>query len=155
MREDPTISLLYIDDEENNLVGFKATFRRYFQVYTALSAEEGKKILEQHEIPILITDQRMPGMLGTELLADAVKQYPNQMRILLTGYADIESLADAVNRGQIFHYVQKPWDEEYLRKVIEYAFEIYLAKKNNLDEKEMLLTANQQLEFMLRQKLLS
>lgn len=155
MSEQPNINVLYVDDEENNLSAFKASFRRHFTVFTAISADEGKKILADNEIHVLITDQRMPGTLGTELLAQAVKDYPDQIRILLTGFSDIEAIKDAINRGQIYHYLQKPWNDEALKETIENAYKVYHLKKKQQALSEQLLTTNEQLEFMLRQKLLS
>jgi response regulator RpfG family c-di-GMP phosphodiesterase len=155
MSEDSKINVLYVDDEENNLLAFKASFRRDFNVFTAISADEGSKILAGNEIHVLITDQRMPGTLGTELLAQAVKDYPDQIRILLTGFSDIEAIKDAINRGQIYHYLQKPWNDEELRSTIKNAFEVYHLKKKQKELSEQLLQTNEQLEFMLRQKLLS
>lgn len=155
MEEDQKISVLYVDDEENNLVAFKASFRRVFSVFTALSVKEAKEILAQQKIHVLITDQRMPLELGTELLAYAVNDYPDQIRILLTGFSDIDALTDAINRGQIFRYLKKPWSENELRETIESAYKVY-----ELRIKQKVLTAqlqqtNEQLEFVLRQKLLS
>ena len=155
MGEEVAINVLYVDDEENNLQAFKASFRRYFNIYTALSVEEGKKVLKEHEIQVLITDQRMPGALGTELLAEAVLAYPDQIRILLTGYSDIEAIKDAINRGQIYQYLQKPWNDDELRQTIENAFAVYTLKKRQKDLNDQLLLTNEQLEFMLRQKLSS
>lgn len=155
MSQESNINVLYVDDEENNLQAFKASFRRTFNVFTAISADEGKKILAQHEIHVLITDQRMPGTLGTELLAQAVKDYPDQIRILLTGFSDIEAIKDAINRGQIYHYLQKPWNDQELKETIENAYKVYHLKKKQKELSEQLLVTNEQLEFMLRQKLLS
>jgi response regulator RpfG family c-di-GMP phosphodiesterase len=155
MSEESKINVLYVDDEENNLLAFKASFRRYFNIFTAISADEGKKILAEHEIHVLITDQRMPGTLGTELLAQAVKDYPDQIRILLTGFSDIEAIKDAINRGQIYHYLQKPWNDQELKETIENAFQVYHLKKKQQELSRQLLVTNEQLEFMLRQKLLS
>jgi response regulator RpfG family c-di-GMP phosphodiesterase len=152
---DEPINVLYVDDEENNLLAFKASFRRRFNVFTAISADEGKKILTANEIHVLITDQRMPGTLGTELLAQAVKEYPDQIRILLTGFSDIEAIKDAINRGQIYHYLQKPWKEEELQETIENAFKIYHLKQKQKELRDQLMMTNEQLEFMLRQKLIS
>jgi response regulator RpfG family c-di-GMP phosphodiesterase len=154
MKEPLTINVLYVDDEENNLIAFKATFRRYFSVFIALSAIEAEVILSQNNIHVLITDQRMPGTLGTELLAKAAKDYPHQTRILLTGYSDIEALKDAVNKGQIFRYLQKPWNEEELKTTIEDSYHVYNIKKEQKELNEKLILTNEQLEFMLRQKLL-
>jgi response regulator RpfG family c-di-GMP phosphodiesterase len=155
MSEQPNINVLYVDDEENNLSAFKASFRRHFTVFTAISADEGKKVLADNEIHVLITDQRMPGTLGTELLAQAVKDYPDQIRILLTGFSDIEAIKDAINRGQIYHYLQKPWNDDNLKETIENAYKVYNLKKKQQELSEQLLVTNEQLEFMLRQKLLS
>jgi response regulator RpfG family c-di-GMP phosphodiesterase len=155
MSDQPNINVLYVDDEENNLLAFKASFRRHFTVFTAISADEGKKILAENEIHVLITDQRMPGTLGTELLAQAVKDYPDQIRILLTGFSDIEAIKDAINRGQIYHYLQKPWNDNDLKETIESAYKVYHLKKKQQELSQQLMITNEQLEFMLRQKLLS
>lgn len=149
------ITVLYVDDEENNLIAFKASFRRDFTIFTALSADEAKVILAANDIMILITDQRMPGTLGTELLAEVVQHSPDQIRILLTGFSDIDALKDAVNRGQIYSYLTKPWDDIELRNTIHKAHEIYMSKKNKDDLTNKLAENNEQLEFYLRQKLLS
>lgn len=155
MDTDLQINVLYVDDEENNLVAFKASFRRYFNVFTAISASDAKVILSQNDIHVLITDQRMPETLGTELLAEAVVDYPDQIRILLTGFSDIEAIKDAINRGQIYHYLQKPWNDDALKETIENAYKIYHLKKKQQDLSQQLQMNNEQLEFMLRQKLLS
>ena len=155
MDTDKKINVLYVDDEENNLNAFKASFRRYFNIHTALSAAEANIILNENEIHVLITDQRMPGTLGTELLAQVVKKYPDQIRILLTGFSDIDAIKDAVNRGQIYHYLQKPWNDVELKETIENAYKIYDLKQKQEQLNQQLSVVNEQLEFMLRQKLLS
>ncbi len=149
------INVLYVDDELNNLVSFKAVFRIKYNVFTALSAEEAIKILHEKPINIIITDQRMPQMKGVEFLESILDTFPDPIRILLTGYADMNAVIDAVNKGKIFHYLSKPWNEEELDMTINRAFEVY---KQKMDEKEMtykLSLSNDQLEFLLRQKLLS
>jgi response regulator RpfG family c-di-GMP phosphodiesterase len=84
-----------------------------------------------------------------------VVEYPDQIRILLTGFSDIEAIKDAINRGQIYHYLQKPWNDEALKETIENAYKIYHLKKKQQDLSQQLQLNNEQLEFMLRQKLLS
>lgn len=153
--EKDRIKILYVDDEENNLAAFKANFRRIYDVHTAESAAEGKKILETTDIEIIITDQRMPEMTGVEFLESIVKEHPNPIRILLTGYTDMQALIDAVNKGQIYRYLSKPWNEEELKMSINQAYEVYSLRKENMELTKSLLQANKQLEFMLRQKLLS
>ncbi len=149
------IRVLYVDDEENNLIAFKASFRRDFTIFTAISAADARVILAEKEIHVLITDQRMPETLGTELLAEAVKEFPDQIRILLTGFSDMEALKDAINRGQIYCYLQKPWNDVELKETIIKAYEIYYLKKEKEELTKKLLETNDQLEFYLRQKLLS
>ena len=152
---DKKIAVLYVDDEENNLFSFKAVFRVKYQVYTAISGDEALKILGEKHIDIIVTDQRMPNMTGVEFLEKVIEIYPDPMRLLLTGYADMNAVVDAVNKGKIFHYLSKPWNEEELDITINRAYEAYLQKEKLKDENKQLGTSNDQLEFLLRQKLLS
>ena len=148
------IKVLYVDDEENNLISFKANFRMDYKVFTAISGEEALQVLEKQKIDIIITDQRMPNLTGVEFLEMVIEKNPEPMRILLTGYADMSAVIDAVNRGKIYHYLAKPWDEEEMHTTIKNAYEA-LKKKREIDElNKKLETSNDQLEFMLRQKLL-
>lgn len=149
------INVLYVDDEQNNLISFKATFRIKYNVHTAISGEEAIKILNNTPIDIIITDQRMPNMTGVEFLESILEQYPDPMRILLTGYADLNAVIDAVNKGKIFHYLTKPWNEEELDMTIKRAFEVYTLRKDEKELTEKLGVTNAQLEFLLRQQLLS
>ena len=155
MTQSNEIKVLYVDDEENNLIAFRASFRRDFKIFTATSADDAKVILAENEIHVLITDQRMPVTLGTELLAQAVVEYPDQIRILLTGFSDMEALKDAINRGQIYCYLQKPWNDTELKETILKAYELYRIKKEKDELTNKLIETNDQLEFHLRQKLLS
>ncbi len=152
---DQKINLLYVDDEENNLVSLKATFRLKYNIITALSADEALKILEKKSVEIIITDQRMPNTTGIEFLEKVLEKYPDPIRILLTGYSDIDAVIDAVNKGKIYHYLSKPWNEKEMDETILKAYDIY---KHNLEVKTLngkLVTSNEQLEFLLRQSLLS
>lgn len=149
------INILYVDDEQNNLVSFKATFRIKYNVHTAISGEDAIKILRTNPIDIIITDQRMPNMTGVEFLESILDEYPDPMRILLTGYADLNAVIDAVNKGKIFHYLTKPWNEEELDLTIKRAFEVYTLRKDEKELTEKLGVTNAQLEFLLRQQLLS
>lgn len=149
------IVVLYVDDEEHNLLSFKATFRLKYKVFTAISGAEAMKILEANKVEIIITDQRMPYMTGVEFLENVIDKYPDTMRILLTGYTDYESLAEAINKGKIFHYLTKPWKEELLEETITRAHEQFLKQESMKVQNDQLNTTNEQLEFLLRQKLLS
>ncbi|MCO4291969.1 response regulator [Solitalea sp. MAHUQ-68] len=152
---DEQINILYIDDEPHNLTAFKAAFRREFTVFTAESAAEGRKILDENEIHILITDQRMPNITGIEFLESILEIHPNPIRMLLTGYADISAVIDAINKGQVYRYISKPWDEYELRQNIQNGYDVYMLRRKNKQLTEDLAQANDQLEFLLRQKLLS
>lgn len=149
------IPVLYVDDEPNNLTSFKASFRRDFQVFTAENAAEGWEILKSNEIAVIITDQRMPEITGVEFLESIIPEYPDPIRILLTGYSDIEAVIDAINKGQVFRYINKPWDEQELKMTIQNAYEYYRLKMENKELMKSLMQANKQLEFMLRQRLIS
>jgi response regulator RpfG family c-di-GMP phosphodiesterase len=149
------IRILYVDDEENNLQAFKATFRRDYKVALAISAKEGRDYLLQNEVDIIITDQRMPEETGVDFLASIIPLYPNPIRILLTGYTDIQAVIDAINKGQVYHYLTKPWEEDYMRTVIKNAYEVFSLRNENKKLTEELIKSNEQLEFLLRQNLLS
>jgi len=150
-----TAKILYVDDEPHNLSAFAATFRRLYKVFTAESAEDGKKILDTEDIQVIITDQRMPKTTGVEFLASILEKHPEPIRMILTGYTDIDAVIDAINKGQVYRYIQKPWMEEDLRINIDKAIEIYTLRKENRELTEKLMVANQQLEFIARQNLLS
>lgn len=148
-------TILYVDDEENNLFSFKAVFRLKYNVLTAISGDEAMKVLSEKNVQIIITDQRMPEMTGVEFLEKVLEKYPDPMRILLTGYADMNAVIEAVNKGKIFHYLNKPWNEQELDDTIQKAYQKYLEKMEMKDMNEKLSVSNDQLEFLLRQKLLS
>ncbi len=131
MSEKPKIKVLYVDDERNNLVSFKANFRIDFEVFIAESADEGKLLLEKNKIHVIITDQRMPIKTGVEFLEEVMKDYPDPVRILLTGYTDIEAVIGAINEGQIFRYITKPWHPDELDSILKEAFEKYELITNN------------------------
>src|SRR6201985_1094474 len=139
------LGVLYVDDEINNLNSFKAAFMRDFEIYTAISAKEGRKILDGQEIGVIITDQRMPGMTGIEFLESIIPVYPDTIRILLTGFSDINAVMDAINRGQVYKYLVKPWADEELKMYIQNAIEIYHLRKENRELANKLELANKQL----------
>ncbi|MDM1296116.1 response regulator [Sphingobacterium sp. N143] len=153
--ENKKISILYVDDEENNLLSFKATFRLKYNVFTAISGAEAIELVKSNPIDIIITDQRMPEMTGVEFLEEIIKIDAAPMRILLTGYADMGAVVDAVNKGKIFHYLNKPWSEQELDQTIQRAYEVYTERQKIIEINAQLEMSNDQLEFMLRQKLLS
>jgi DNA-binding NtrC family response regulator len=145
--------VLYVDDEINNLNSFKASFRRDFEIYTASSAKEGRKILDNNEIGVIITDQRMPVMTGIEFLESILSVYPDTIRILLTGFSDINAVMDAINRGQVYKYLVKPWQNDELKMYIENALEIYHLRKENRDLARKLQLANIELENIAKSRI--
>jgi response regulator RpfG family c-di-GMP phosphodiesterase len=153
------IKVLFVDDEENNLFSFKAVFRLKFKVFTAISADAALLILNENpDIQVVITDQRMPEITGVEFLQILVDKHPNPVRVMLTGYANLGDTIDAVNKGKIFHYLNKPWKEDELESTIIRAFEKYTSEtetKLRADRTELAERNSDQMEFLLRQKLLS
>src|SRR5690349_20810595 len=115
------INVLYIDDEVDNLTSFKATFRRNFNITTVESADEGMKALEKQHFHVILSDQRMPKMTGIEFFEAIQQKYPDPIRILITGYTDINAVIDAINRGQVYKYLTKPWIEEDVKIFVEKA----------------------------------
>ncbi|MDC0834060.1 Serine phosphatase RsbU regulator of sigma subunit [Geitlerinema sp. FC II] len=134
------LKLLVVDDETDNLDLLYRTFRREFQVYKAESALAALQVLEeQGEMAIIISDQRMPEMNGTEFLSKTVDRYPDTIRILLTGYTDVEDLVEAINSGQVFKYITKPWNPEELKAVVQQASETYKVVKQRTNELNRIL----------------
>ncbi|RAJ86011.1 signal transduction histidine kinase [Chitinophaga dinghuensis] len=123
------IRILYIDDEIHNLNAFKASFRRSYEIYTATSAQEGKQLLKEIMVHIIIADQKMPVSTGVEFFNEIKDVLPDPIRILLTGYTDVDDIIDAINKGHIFSYIKKPWDEHELHRTINNAYEIYSTRR--------------------------
>ena len=148
------INVIYVDDEVINLKAFQANYRRLFNVFIARTAMEGEKILEQEEIQVVLSDQRMPEVTGVEFFESILHKYPDTIRILITAFSNIQAVIDAINKGMVYRYVTKPWDKDELQAIIQNAFEVFILREENQKLTEDLLQANKQLEFMLRQKLL-
>jgi serine phosphatase RsbU (regulator of sigma subunit)/CheY-like chemotaxis protein len=124
------LKLMVVDDEPDNLDLLFRTFRRDFKVYKAESALQALQVLDESgEMAIIISDQRMPEMNGTEFLGKTVDRFPDTIRILLTGYTDVEDLVEAINSGQVFKYITKPWNPEELKRVVQQASETYRFSK--------------------------
>ena len=117
--------LLIVDDEAANLRLLERLFSQDYQCLTASSGTEAIRLLEQHDVAIIITDQRMPGMTGIELLKQTATRRPHMVRILLTGYTDVEALVDAINCGLVYMYFTKPWNNNDLKFQVNRAREHY------------------------------
>ena len=124
--------VLIVDDEPNTLALITQLLQHEFPVHTAPSGSDALRVLEHEaDIGVLIADQRMPGMTGTELLNRVMLRYPDIVRIILTAYADIDTLIDAINAGKVFQYVTKPWDNRELTMIIRSAMETFVLRHRN------------------------
>ncbi|MEO1514462.1 MAG: histidine kinase [Bacteroidota bacterium] len=142
-------NILYVDDEADNLLAFRAIFRRQYKVFTALGGQAALELLQTQAIDLIVSDQRMPKMSGVELLEKVRHQQPDMIRMVLTGYSDVQAIIDAINKGQVDRYITKPWNVEELRMIISNALEAYSLRKQN---KQLLLqTARQEKENILAQ----
>lgn len=145
--EKPTV--LYVDDEEDNLIVFRSAFRRDFDVLTTTSPDEALDILKSKEVPVLICDQRMPMCTGVELFCKIPPTVEN-VRIILTGYSDVETIVSAINSCNIYRYLTKPWDQPELKHTLDMAVEKYYLQKHNASLLLDLQQANEQLEEKVR-----
>ena len=139
--------ILIVDDEPANLRLLERLFRRDYTVLTASSGPEALEVLGQHDVALLITDQRMPGMTGIELLKLIADSRPHMVRMILTGYTDMGALVEAINCGQVYRYVTKPWDNDDLRLTVARALEHYETNKSHHE----LEVANKRLSLRLRE----
>lgn len=151
-KEKPRV--LYLDDEQDALDNFKGLFRKMFKVYTANNAEEARRIVADENLQVILTDQRMPDITGVEFLKSIIDQYPDPIRVLVTGYSDIQAVIEAINDGQIYKYISKPYPMEAMKQTIENAVEVFSLRREKEELIQKLARANSQLDFMLRQKLL-
>ena len=116
-------TLLLVDDEPNILRALNRLLRREgYKILTAQSGADALQLLQEHAVDVLITDQRMPVMSGTELLARVKEQYPHIVRMMLSGWLEATTIMEAVNVGHIYKFIAKPWDDEELRLLIKDAF---------------------------------
>jgi sensor histidine kinase YesM len=149
-------AILYVDDEADNLLAFKAVFRRQYNIFSAQSAEEALTILSSQSIDLIISDQRMPHTTGVAFFEQILSEFPNPIRMILTGYSDVQAIVDAINKGKIYHYITKPWKMEELKVIMDNALETYSLKHQNrqLEEERNLLlikTAQQEKAQLLAQ----
>ena len=141
-------SILCVDDEADNVDALERLFRRKYKVHKATSAQEALGILKQNQITVIISDQRMPQMTGVEFLAESIKTHPQAIRILLTGYTDIESVVKAINNGQIYRYVTKPWDPVDLTNAVDKAVERYEIGEELVEKNAALSKALEELKTL-------
>jgi response regulator RpfG family c-di-GMP phosphodiesterase len=131
------ISILYLDDEEQNLFSFKAAFRRFYNIHTAPNAEQAIKILHREKIHILLLDHRMPDISGVKFLELIEEEFPEIIKIMVTGYVELDKeLNNMVENGYIYRFIMKPWSENEMRIALEDGFKAYSFLFNKKQEME-------------------
>lgn len=153
-------SVLCVDDEQNILNSLKRLLRKEpYNVFTASSGPEGLEILKENEVHVVMSDQRMPEMSGTEFLATVKEKYPDTVRIVLTGYTEVDAITDSVNKGHVYKFFLKPWNDDSLKLEIRKALEQYdLVEANRtldrkvLEQNEELKTINENLESIVQER---
>ncbi|MCD6388815.1 MAG: response regulator [Desulfobulbaceae bacterium] len=139
--------ILYVDDEETNLINFKMAFQDHFEIFTALSGPAAQELFrENSDIAIVVADQKMTGMTGVQLLTILHNLAPEPIRIILTAYSDARDIIDAINQGRIYEYILKPWEEENLLLTLKKAEELFLLAGENRRLLEELQQKNQELK---------
>ncbi len=138
---DEIIRVLYLDDEEPNLFSFKAAFRRDFEVHTCDEPHKAVRMLDEHEFHVVLSDQRMPRISGVEFFELIMPDHPDVSRVLVTGYADTDAVVDAINKGQVYRFVSKPWNEEELRGVIRSAYALNRSRVSSSQQGHRVLGA--------------
>ena len=126
-RTRPTI--LYVDDEIQNLRSFKASFRRDYDIHLAQNGEEALAILEELPVDLILSDQRMPTMTGVQLFEQIIERFPDPIRMVVTGYSDMQAVIEAINKGKVFHYISKPWNPDELKLIMDKALESLQMKR--------------------------
>jgi diguanylate cyclase (GGDEF)-like protein len=142
-------NILYVDDEARNLDAFSRAFADadfVAQIFTTTSPREALTILDKAEIAAIVTDQRMPEMSGTELLAAVLARHPEPVRVIVTAYTEVRDILDAINRGHVYFYVTKPWDPDEMRLVLRRAVEHYATVRELADRNRELRSAYHDLE---------
>jgi serine/threonine-protein kinase len=119
--------ILFVDDEARILTALKSVFGPHYEVFTTVNGREGLDFLEKNQVEVIVSDQRMPEMLGVELLREAKQIAPQTVRILLTGYSDLASIVGSINDGEIYRFISKPWDNKDIQRIVAEAATIALA----------------------------
>ena len=145
-------TILIIDDEPEILLSLNRLLRKDFRVLTANNAEEGVRLLNSSAVQVIISDQRMPGITGVDFFEKVKSDFPDAVRLIRTGYADIEAVIDSINRGNIFRYITKPWNAEELKGIINEAFERYRSARERAELLKQLSDAKLLLERQVEKR---
>ena len=138
--------ILYIDDEQANLDGFKFNFRKEYEVFVAVSTREAFEIISKNKIKVVISDNRMPDMLGIEFFEILSISHPEIIRIIVTAYADTDVVMQAINKGKVYKFITKPWNKNELQVTIDNAFESYNLRQQNQELLSQMTYKNKELE---------
>lgn len=148
-----TRTILLVDDEENILAAMRRVLRREgYRILTAGGGQEGLELLATNPVDVIISDQRMPNMSGVEFLRQAKATYPETIRIVLSGYTELQSITDAINEGAIYKFLTKPWEDELIRANIAEAFRHKELGDDNRRLALELARANEELQALLTEK---
>lgn len=151
----PRPCVVFMDDDAGNRQAFRSAFREVMEVYTAATAAELWRLLELYPVHVVIADQRMPSLRGSEILAQVKDRFPHVRRMLMTGYADLDAIIEAVNNGGVSRYFAKPWVHAQVVQAVDQAYTDWRSEQDHVTYIRKLEDANRQLEFALRQRLLS
>lgn len=142
-------TVLFVDDEINILQSLKRVFRKEsYKILTASSGKEGLEILEKNPVNLVISDNRMPEMTGVEFMAQVKERFPTIMRIALTGYTDVNSITAAINEGNIYKFILKPWEDDQLKDAVREALEVYSLRMKNIELTEKIKKQNKELLWL-------
>lgn len=151
----PVPTVLYLDDDAANRQAFRASFRREFRIILAAEPSQVWDILAREQVHVMIADQRLPGLQGSEILSLVKERHPHVKRMIMTAYSDIGAVIEAINRGGVVQFLHKPWDPDQVIGSVMAAFKELMIERDRSDQTQRLIDANRQLEFALRQRLLS
>ena len=151
---DEQVRILCVDDEKNVLRALERLFLDTdYEIITAISGDEGIDVLRNtRPVQIVISDYRMPGMNGVDFLREVCKYWPDTIRMVLSGYADVSVIVDAINEGQIYRFMPKPWNDEELKVAVSNALDRYFMQQENLQLARELETKNWELQAQAKVK---
>ncbi|MBM4333745.1 MAG: response regulator [Deltaproteobacteria bacterium] len=153
-------TILLVDDEENILNAIKRLLRKEnYEILTASSVNKALKLLEENQVHLIVSDQRMPEISGTDFLATVKENYPDVIRIILTGYMDVDAISESVNKGQTYKFLLKPWDDQTFKLEIKQALDYYDLQEANkelhrkvLEQNKTLREVNENLETLIQRR---
>lgn len=156
MKTDPfSPTVLYLDGEATNRSAFQEAFSTDFTVLLADDLEEALGLMATQEVHVVVSNQHLPGILGSTALKECRTRFPQVRRLLITAHADLQAMVDALNEAGVCQYIEKPWDSDSVRAALDRAVADFRAEHEREEFTRKLMESNRQLEFALRQSLLS